>query len=43
MQLILRIDDWFIGNGQGTIGDRVWFYGFFVATGAVTATTLIGL
>lgn len=29
MQLIKQIDDYFLGDGEGTVVDRLYFYGVY--------------
>lgn len=43
MQVIRKLDDWLIGQGGGTIGDRISLYGFYAATALITIATLNGL
>lgn len=38
--MIKALDNYFIGNGEGTIEDRLWFYGSYVITLLVVAVTL---
>lgn len=44
MNLIQRLDEYFIGTAdEGTVSDRVYFYGLYVVTGLIAALTLANL
>ncbi|WP_255536294.1 hypothetical protein [Planococcus beigongshangi] len=44
MQLIRRIDSYFIGEpDEGTVTDRLYFFGTLAATGIIAAVTLFNL
>lgn len=41
MKVVMAIDDYFIGTGEGTVSDRVWFYGTYALTGVIAAFTFL--
>lgn len=43
MKVIHAIDNYFIGSGEGTIGDRLYFFGTIAATGIIALVTLLNL
>ena len=32
MNIIITIDEFFIGNNEGALSDRLWFYGTYAAS-----------
>ena len=43
MQALRKLDDYFIGNNEGTAADRVWFYGSYALTAALALATMVAL
>ncbi|WP_275425611.1 hypothetical protein [Planococcus versutus] len=40
MQLIRQIDDYFIGNEEGTVVDRLYFYGVYGVSMMIALITM---
>src|SRR5690606_38384424 len=43
VQMIRQIDDYFLGNGEGTVVDRLYFYGVYCATLGIAFFTMLSL
>ncbi|MGH2318106.1 hypothetical protein [Planococcus sp. 4-30] len=43
MQLIRQIDDYFLGNGEGTVVDRLYFYGVYCVSILIAFFTMLSL
>ena len=43
MRLLRAIDGYFIGEGEGTAGDRVWMYGQYAVYMGIAAYTLLSI
>ncbi|WP_169835264.1 hypothetical protein [Planococcus faecalis] len=43
LQLIRQIDDYFLGNGEGTVTDRLYFYGVYCVSMLIAFFTMASL
>lgn len=41
MRMLRMIDDFFIGAGEGTASDRVWFYGTYAGIALCALTPFL--
>ncbi|AIY05324.1 hypothetical protein Plano_1359 [Planococcus sp. PAMC 21323] len=43
MQLIRQIDDYFLGNDEGTVVDRLYFYGVYCVSLLIALFTMTSM